>query len=44
MTENINRKHYNQQYRTEIELKYKTNTRWLLSLIDRLLGKLIVMG
>lgn len=44
MTENINRQHYNQQYRTEIELKYKTNTRWLLSLIDKLLREVDYNG
>ena len=37
---NINKKHYNQQYKTEIELKYKTNTRYLLSLTDKLLKKI----
>ena len=36
---NINKKHYNRQYKTEIELKYKTNTRYLLFLADRLLKK-----
>lgn len=36
---NINKKHCNRQYKTEIELKYKTNTRYLLFLADRLLKK-----
>lgn len=40
MSENINKKHYNQQYKTEIELKYKTNTRYLLYLVDMLLQKI----
>lgn len=40
VAENINKKHYNQQYKTEIELKYKTNTRYLLYLTDRLLRKI----
>lgn len=39
MMGNINKKHYNQQYKTDIELKYKTNTRYLLFLMDRLLKK-----
>lgn len=40
MAENINKEHYNRQYKTDIELKYKTNTRYLLYLVDQLLQKI----
>lgn len=41
---NINKAHYNRQYKMEIELKYKTNTRYLLSLMDRLLREIDCNG